>query len=355
MADISQSSWSETDANNNVAAPNGFPEGMPPSGVNDAARAVMGAVKRFWDRNNAALASTGSANAQVLTYAIAPTGYATGERYTFRAGAANTGAVTLDINGLGAKDIRKGDGTTALAAGDILAGQAVEVAYDGTRFQLLSRSGNDDAVASTTQQGRVELTTDAEVLTGTDTGRAMTPANAAANFSYQGKQTIWIPAVAMTARTTNGFTAATGESTTNKVMQKTADFDPATQQFGQFWVRFPKSWNLGTVSFMPIWTATAGTAAQTAILTLAGVGLRDGDVVDTAFGTAQSSSDALIALNDVHIGPESAAITIAGTLVAGANWVCFQLARDVATDTLTGALKLLGVVVIFTTNAKNDA
>ncbi len=41
--------WSTTAANNNSAAPNGFPEGMPPSGVNDAARQVMAAVRTWYE------------------------------------------------------------------------------------------------------------------------------------------------------------------------------------------------------------------------------------------------------------------------------------------------------------------
>lgn len=45
MADIQ--TWSTTAASNNSAAPDGFPEGMAPSGVNDAAREVMAAVKTF--------------------------------------------------------------------------------------------------------------------------------------------------------------------------------------------------------------------------------------------------------------------------------------------------------------------
>jgi hypothetical protein len=53
MPDLSDSvNWSEIDANNNKAAPNGWPEGMMPSGVNDAARADRGAMKRFWDKIN---------------------------------------------------------------------------------------------------------------------------------------------------------------------------------------------------------------------------------------------------------------------------------------------------------------
>ena len=44
MSNISQ--WSNSAIGNNSASPNGFPEGMPPSGVNDAAREIMAAVRR---------------------------------------------------------------------------------------------------------------------------------------------------------------------------------------------------------------------------------------------------------------------------------------------------------------------
>jgi hypothetical protein len=41
--------WSTTAASNNDAAPDGFPEGMPPSGVNDSARELMAATKAWYD------------------------------------------------------------------------------------------------------------------------------------------------------------------------------------------------------------------------------------------------------------------------------------------------------------------
>jgi hypothetical protein len=41
--------WSTTAANNNSAAPDGFPEGMAPSGVNNAAREVMAQVRGFYE------------------------------------------------------------------------------------------------------------------------------------------------------------------------------------------------------------------------------------------------------------------------------------------------------------------
>lgn len=43
------STWSTTAASNNAASPNGFPENMLPSGVNDSARAVMAAVRAWYE------------------------------------------------------------------------------------------------------------------------------------------------------------------------------------------------------------------------------------------------------------------------------------------------------------------
>ena len=55
MSDVS--TWSTTANANNAASPDGFPENMPPSGVNDSCREVMAAVKRA-DTGNAKLAGS---------------------------------------------------------------------------------------------------------------------------------------------------------------------------------------------------------------------------------------------------------------------------------------------------------
>lgn len=65
------------------------------------------------------------------------TAYAAGQMFYFVAAGDNTGAVTLNINSLGAKNVTK-NGTTALAAGEIKSGQTVAVIYDGTRFQAVN-------------------------------------------------------------------------------------------------------------------------------------------------------------------------------------------------------------------------
>jgi hypothetical protein len=140
MPDLSGSIYSELDASNSEAAPNGMPEGMPPSGVNDAWRAGMGALKRFWGRIQGVYASTGSANAYVLSPDVDLAAYVTGERYSFRSNFANTGACTLNISSLGTKSIKVmgTSGKADPASGDIQDGQSITVEYDGTDMVMVT-------------------------------------------------------------------------------------------------------------------------------------------------------------------------------------------------------------------------
>jgi hypothetical protein len=63
--------------------------------------------------------------------------YATGAIFRALVTNANTGAVTINLNSLGAKSVKK-NGSTALAAGDITASSLIEFCYDGTNFQLIN-------------------------------------------------------------------------------------------------------------------------------------------------------------------------------------------------------------------------
>ena len=62
--------------------------------------------------------------------------YAATQSFIIKFTNANTGAATINLNGLGAKALTK-NGSVALQVGDIVAGQVYMVAYDGTRFQIL--------------------------------------------------------------------------------------------------------------------------------------------------------------------------------------------------------------------------
>lgn len=105
----------------------------------------------------------GTADAITLTPSIAITAYAAGQRFCFIAGGTNTGATTVNVSAVGAKDIKRNDGSaTALSAGDIVSGSVADIEYDGTRFLLLSRSG-------------VSAATQAEQEAGSSTSVMVTP------------------------------------------------------------------------------------------------------------------------------------------------------------------------------------
>jgi len=169
-----------------------------------------------------------------------------------------------------------------------------------------------------------------------------------------GKLTVWVPAAAMVARATSGAGVSTYDSGSNDVTIPVLDFDTTTQEYAHFCIGMPKSWDEGTVTFIPYWTNTAGSSTQTVAWTLAGVSISNDDALNASMGTAQTSSDTWLAQNDLHIGPESSAITIAGT-PAENDLVVFQISRDVANDNMTGDAKLIGIKLLYTTNAATDA
>lgn len=117
---------------------------------------------------------TGDALTLTLNYPLA--GYQDGLTVITRLTADNTGPATLNVNGLGLKDI-KGLGNTVLPAGVLKTGAIAIFVYDATQgvFQVLNSFDSAPAAASTTQSGIVELATESEAETGTDATRAVTP------------------------------------------------------------------------------------------------------------------------------------------------------------------------------------
>jgi len=167
-----------------------------------------------------------------------------------------------------------------------------------------------------------------------------------------GLNELFIPVSAFIAPSVNPAAIATRHLATNLQPVQTAAFDQTTQEF--LWYRWhpPKRWNLGTVTFAPYWTAL-GVPTGTAIFTLAGVAVSNDDPLDSALGTGVSSTDTFVLADEMHVGPTSTAITIAGTPADG-DIVLFRLARDVATDTLNADAQLLGIKLFYTTDTSVD-
>ena len=135
MPDISDNTnWFETDNANDRPPPAGWPEGQMPSTVNDCARAMMGAIKRAWDRINPTEPTINPSGAlwQYNTTEVAyPVAYVTGEIYCFLAGANAVGGDQFQVNSLGAKPVYKplAGGTYPTVANDWVVGSMPSVAY----------------------------------------------------------------------------------------------------------------------------------------------------------------------------------------------------------------------------------
>ena len=171
-----------------------------------------------------------------------------------------------------------------------------------------------------------------------------------------GKESIYVPATAMYPSTTNPCSDLTQvETTALRPDLKVLDFAAAADDFAQFSVAFPKSWNEGTVTFQPFWTVT-GTDSGTVAWQLAGVAITSDESINTAFGTQVATTALAFSTtsNDLMVSAESGAVTIAGS-PAAADMCFFQINRDTSADSQTGDARLLGVKLLFTTDAANDA
>ncbi len=79
--------------------------------------------------------ATGTATAYTATFATGFSTLASGASLNFLVPISNATGITLNVNSLGAKSLKK-NVSTSLASGDLSAGQIVEVVFDGTNFQV---------------------------------------------------------------------------------------------------------------------------------------------------------------------------------------------------------------------------
>jgi hypothetical protein len=122
MADIQD--LSVTDASNTGR----WPENMAFSAVNDAGRADEGLLARWFNDVNSSVVASGAPNAYTATSNRTISSLVNNTIMVFTANFTNTGSATFNLNGLGAKTIKRFSGVN-LAAGDITSGQPVGVIY----------------------------------------------------------------------------------------------------------------------------------------------------------------------------------------------------------------------------------
>ena len=262
-----------------------------------------------------------------------------------------------------------GDGDVTLTGTQTLTNKTLTAPKIGT--SILDTNGNELLLLTATGSAVNELTL-ANASTGNGpilsaTGETNVDINlnpkgtgvlksATAAVKIAGTETMWVPASAMYGATTNPADAQQVETTATRPDMKVLDFDASTDEFAQFSVAFPKSWNEGTVTYQVYWTPSS-TNTGDCIFGLQGVSCGDSDTIDIAYGTAINITDAGIGtVEDQQVSAVSSAVTIAGSPAVD-QLTYFQLFRDANAggDTFTGDARLLGIKIFFTTDAANDA
>lgn len=134
-----------------------------------------------------------------------------------------------------------------------------------------------------------------------------------------------------------------------------APFGASAVESASLAIRLPKRWNLGTFTFEPYGLNTAG-GSGAVVLQMAGVAVSDGDSLDAAVGTFQTSTDTIQAAKNLMVGPASSAITLAGS-PAYKDLLRLVIQRDpvAAGDTYGSSYYVHGVVVRLTVTEPTDA
>jgi len=271
----------------------------------------------------------------------------------------------LDVNGQDIVSASNADiDIIPNGSGDVNLGADTVQVGDNNADATITTQGTGDLILNTnngTNAGNITLADGANgdiTITpdGTGVAKAVDGADATGAIKIAGKETIFVPAQAMFGTTTNGADAQAIETTATRPELKVLDFDASTNEYAQFSIAMPKSWNLDTVTFQAFWSP-GDTDTGNALIGLQGVGVANDDTSDIAFGAAVDVTDAGGgAVEDVLVSPVSGAITIAGT-PADDDYTYFQVYRNAAdgSDTFTGDVRLLGIKLFYTTDAANDA
>ena len=226
---------------------------------------------------------------------------------------------------------------------------------------LSGTNTGDEPAASTTTPGIAELATSAEINTGTDNTRTITPSGLAGS-NYKTTRTgvvreIYIDAAAMAPRTTNGAAAAIDEYATNDIISDHYLFDGITEEGVQFKVAMPDAWDRGTIKAKFFWDgATGATASDGVTWGIAAQARSNDDAIDNAFAASVDTDDALTAVGDLHVTAASAAITVSNTPAIG-DIIWFEVTRVVGdtNDTMAEDAKLLGVQIQYTEGSTEPA
>jgi hypothetical protein len=177
----------------------------------------------------------------------------------------------------------------------------------------------------------------------------------AASTVGAGKQTIWIPASALSLRTGDPGPSRAQFSISATVVDYLA-YDPTSIEDAFFSFVMPKSWNVSNITARVHWFHSATTTNFAVVWNVFLIAYGDGEsIAGTPFGGSGNIVDTGGSANTLYISSESSAFAI-GSSPAAQNYMNGIVRRNGSdgSDTLAVDALLLGVEIYYTTNANTD-
>lgn len=305
-------------SNTDIAGIN-FAEGMPPANVNNGVRALIAQLKR-------AVANQGSDIASASSTAICATGTSAYVKVT--------GTTTITSFGTAAAGCSRWVTFTG----------ALQITHNATSM-ILPGGANFTTAAGDMIWAVSEGSGNWRVRVYPASGVAVVP-------NSNGVHKLFVPAQGLSGYP--GFAPAFTEQVPGGYPYASWDFDASSIEAVYFQISMPSSWNEGTITFVPVWTAASGSG--NVVFDLHAYAIGDNEVLNPSLGALVTSTDTLQNTGRLHRGPVSSALTIDGTPAAN-DMVLFRLRRNApdAGDTLNADAKLLGIEIFLTTDSATDA
>lgn len=179
---------------------------------------------------------SGLANAMVVSMPTkALSSYTAGLELSVLVGTTNTGASTLNVDGVGAKTILRANGS-ALSVGDLTSGYIVKLVYDGTNFRLIGASETAAAASATAAATSATEAAASASAAATSATNAANSATAAASSATDAANSATAAATSASdaATAVSGYVAKTGSTMTGALVlygAPAADLQAATKKY----------------------------------------------------------------------------------------------------------------------------
>lgn len=183
--------------------------------------------------------------------------------------------------------------------------------------------------------------------------------------SIQGARDMWVPVsrndgFGIKTQNANGALHQTSQVGSGGIQFENLTWihDDTQDKYAQFSVAMPKSWNESDIDFKVYYFSGASGSSGNVLWNIAHLPLSNGDDYDTVtttggWPTGTSTTDAILGVDKLHI---SDAFTVSISNAAENDLLYFRIYRKVlaGTDTYADNTQLLGVKLIYTTNANTD-